>query len=93
MATEGFKRKLTALFGASVVPHGRLMSADEASTVRTLSTFREITDSLIKQDRNRVVESYSDNVLARVAGRGNVAKAHWHCQHCGLGSGSSTGGL
>jgi hypothetical protein len=51
------------------------MSADEASTVRTLSTFREITASLIKQDRRRVVETSSDNVLTGVAGRVNAAKA------------------
>ena len=93
MATEGFKGQLTSLFGANVVPHGRLMSADEASAVRILSTYREITDSLIKEDRSRVVEPYSENVLARVANRVDVVNAHWRCRHCGLGSGSSTGGL
>ena len=93
MATDDFKGQLTLLFGASVVPHRRQMSADEASAVGTLSTFREITDSLIKQDQSRVVESYKDNVLARVANRVRGANAHWRCRHCGLGSGSSTGGL
>ena len=40
MAPEDFKRKLTAVFSADVVGYSRLMSADEASTVKTLTTYR-----------------------------------------------------
>jgi len=38
MTTEGFKRKLTAVFIADVVGYSRLMGEDEAATVKTLET-------------------------------------------------------
>ena len=41
MATEGFKRKLTAVFSVDVVGYSRLMGEDEAATVKTLETKRE----------------------------------------------------
>jgi adenylate cyclase len=64
MAEEGFKRKLTAILSADAVGYSRLMAEDEAATVRTLATYREIMSSLIKQHRGRVVDSPGDNVLA-----------------------------
>jgi adenylate cyclase len=67
MATEDFKRKLTAVFSADVAGYSRLMSEDEAATVKTLATYREVMASLIKQHRGRVVDSPGDNVLAEFA--------------------------
>ena len=64
MAEEGFKRKLTAILSADAVGYSRLMAEDEAATVKTLATYREIISSLIKQNRGRVVDSPGDNVLA-----------------------------
>jgi adenylate cyclase len=64
MAEEGFKRKLTAIFSADAVGYSRLMAEDEAGTVRTLATYREVMISLIKQHKGRVVDSPGDNVLA-----------------------------
>ena len=64
MAEEGFKRKLTAVLSADAVGYSRLMAEDEAATVKTLATYREIMSSLIKQHRGRVVDSPGDNVLA-----------------------------
>jgi len=64
MATEDFKRKLTAIFSADVAGYSRLMGEDEAATVKTLASYREIMASLIKQHRGRVVDSPGDNVLA-----------------------------
>ena len=61
MATEKFKRKLTAVFSADVVGYSRLMRADEAATVETLTTNREIMASLIKQHQGRVVEALKIN--------------------------------
>ena len=40
MATEGFKRKLTAIFSADVVGYSRLMGEDEAATVKTLEDYK-----------------------------------------------------
>ena len=64
MADQGFKRKLTAVLSADAVGYSRLMAEDEAATVETISNYREITSSLIKQHRGRVVDSPGDNVLA-----------------------------
>jgi adenylate cyclase len=64
MAEEGFKRKLTAIFSADAVGYSRLMAEDEAATVKTMASYREIMSSLIKQHRGRVVDSPGDNVLA-----------------------------
>ena len=64
MTNEGFKRKLTAIFSADAVGYSRLMADDEAGTVKTIATYREVMTSLIKQHRGRVVDSPGDNVLA-----------------------------
>ena len=64
MAEQGFKRKLTAIFSADAVGYSRLMAEDEAATVKTLATYREILTFLIKQHRGRVVDSPGDNLLA-----------------------------
>ena len=64
MATEGFKRKLTTLFSAAVAGYSRLMGQDEAATVETITTYREVMSVLIKQHRGRVVDSPGDNLLA-----------------------------
>ena len=67
MATEDFKRKLTAVLSADVAGYSRLMGDDEAATVKTLATYREVMASLTKQHRGRVVDSPGDNVLAEFA--------------------------
>ena len=64
MATEGYKRKLTTILSADVAGYSRLMGDDEAATVKTLTTYREIMADLIKQHRGRVVDSPGDNLLA-----------------------------
>jgi len=64
MATEGYKRKLTTMLSADVAGYSRLMGEDEAATVKTLTTYREIMADLIKQHRGRVVDSPGDNLLA-----------------------------
>lgn len=64
MTNEGFKRKLTTIFSADAVGYSRLMAENEAATVKTIATYREIMSSLIKKHRGRVVDSPGDNVLA-----------------------------
>jgi len=64
MGREGFKRKLTAILSADAVGYSSLMAEDETATVKTLTTYREVMSSLIKQHRGRVVDSPGDNVLA-----------------------------
>jgi adenylate cyclase len=64
MGKEGFKRKLTAIFSADAKGYSRLMGEDEAATVQTLKTFREIMASHIQQYGGWVVDSPGDNLLA-----------------------------
>jgi adenylate cyclase len=64
MATESFKRKLTAILSADVKGYSRLMGENEAETVRTLTSYRKIMGELIQQHRGRVIDSPGDNILA-----------------------------
>jgi adenylate cyclase len=67
MSTQDFKRKLTAVFSADVAGYSKLMGEDEAATVKTLESYKQIMFSLIKQHRGRVVDSPGDNLLAEFA--------------------------
>jgi len=64
MTEERVKRKLSAIFSADVEGYSRLMGDDEASTVRTLESYRKVMADLIDQFRGRVVDSPGDNLLA-----------------------------
>ena len=67
MATESFKRKLTAILSADVAGYSRLMGEDESATVRALETYKRVISDLIQQHRGRVVDSPGDNILAEFA--------------------------
>jgi adenylate cyclase len=67
MATEGFKRKLAAVFSADVAGYSRLMGEDEAATLTILEAYKQVLFVLVKQHRGRVVASPGDNVLAEFA--------------------------
>ena len=58
------ERRLAAILSADVQGYGRLMSEDEVATVRTLTAYRELMGSLIRQHRGRVVDAPGDNLLA-----------------------------
>jgi adenylate cyclase len=64
MATEDFKRKLTAILSADVKGYSRLMGQDEEATVRTITAHRKVITSVIQKYRGRVVDSPGDNILA-----------------------------
>jgi adenylate cyclase len=67
MTDQGFKRKLTAILSADVEGYSRLMGEDEEATVRTLTAYREVLTTLIKQHNGRVIDSPGDNLLAEFA--------------------------
>jgi len=67
MASEGFKRKLTAILSADVEGYSRLMGEDEEATVRTLTAYREVLAILIQQHNGQVLDSQGDNLLAEFA--------------------------
>lgn len=64
MEPDGVIRKLAAIFSADVKDYSLLMREDEVDTVRTLTSYRELITTLIKQYRGRVVDSPGDNILA-----------------------------
>ncbi len=64
MTQEGFKRKLTAILSADAVGYSRLMGEDEAATVYTISAYRNVISTLIKQYNGTVIDSPGDNLLA-----------------------------
>jgi adenylate cyclase len=64
MATEDFRRKLTAILSADVKGYSRLMGEDEEATVRTITAHRKVITSVIEKYRGRVVDSPGDNILA-----------------------------
>jgi adenylate cyclase len=67
MANNGLKRKLAAILSADVEGYSRLMGNDEASTIHTLTAYKEAMTALINKHRGRVVDAPGDNLLAEFA--------------------------
>lgn len=64
MSTPPVERKLAAILSADVSGYTRLMGADEAATLTTLSAHREVIDELIRQHGGRIANTAGDSVLA-----------------------------
>jgi class 3 adenylate cyclase len=60
----GTERRLAAILSADVQGYSRLMHEDETATIRTLTAYRGLMGSLIRQYRGRVVDDPGDNLLA-----------------------------
>jgi TolB-like protein len=58
------ERRLAAIFAADVAGYSRLMSQDEAGTLRALTAAREIMDGLISAHGGRIANTAGDSVLA-----------------------------
>ena len=64
MTETSGKRKLAAILSADVAGYSRLMEDDDAATVVTLTSYREIFADRIERHAGRVVDSPGDNLLA-----------------------------
>ena len=64
MQSNDFSRKLTAILSADVKGYSHLMRADEAATVRTLTSYRSAIIERVGQYEGRVVDTPGDNILA-----------------------------
>jgi len=64
MEPNRIDRKLTAILSADVKGYSRLMGEDEVATIRTLTAYRELITSLIREHKGRVVDTPGDNLLA-----------------------------
>jgi adenylate cyclase len=60
----GLERRLAAILSADVQGYSRLMHEDETATIQTLTAYRRLMASLIRQYRGRVVDDPGDNLLA-----------------------------
>src|SRR4051794_27891335 len=58
------ERRLAAIFAADVAGYSRLMSQDEAGTLRALAAAREVMDGLISAHGGRIANTAGDSVLA-----------------------------
>ncbi len=58
------KRRLTTILAADVDSYTRLMRDDEEATLKTLSEYREVIDSLIERHDGRIFSTAGDSVLA-----------------------------
>jgi TolB-like protein/class 3 adenylate cyclase len=64
MADGSSRRKLAAILSADAVGYSRLMAADEAATVETLKSYRDIIVRLVMRRGGRVVNAPGDALLA-----------------------------
>jgi adenylate cyclase len=65
--TPPVERKLVAILAADVVEYSRLMHEDEEGTLATLSSHREVVDTLIQTLNGRISNTAGDSVLAEFA--------------------------
>ena len=61
------ERKLTAILSADVQGYSRLVGEDDEATLRTLTAYREIMSTLVRQHGGRVADTQGDNLLAEFA--------------------------
>ena len=54
MEPKGYHPKLTAIQGADVAGYSRLMQDDEAATLGTIESYKQLFSDLIKQRRGRL---------------------------------------
>ena len=64
MTDPSSRRKLTAILSADVVGYSHLMAANEAATVETLKSYRDIIARLVVRRGGRVVNAPGDALLA-----------------------------
>ena len=64
MSDPSSRRKLTAILSADVVGYSSLMAANEAATVETLKSYRDIIARLVVRRGGRVINAPGDALLA-----------------------------
>ena len=65
MTDPSSRRKLAAILSADVVGYSHLMAANEAATVETLKSYRDIIARLVLRHGGRVVNAPGDALLAQ----------------------------
>src|SRR3954451_22127338 len=65
---QGIERRLAAIFAADVAGYSRLMSQDEAGTLRALAAAREVMDGLIAEHGGRIANAAGPFSQGRAVG-------------------------
>jgi adenylate cyclase len=81
MTSASIERKLTTILSADVQGFSRLMGEDEEATLRTLQSYREVTDTLIQQHRGRIVGTAGDSILAEFVSVVDAVRCAVEIQH------------
>jgi len=72
LASEGVRRRLTAILAADVAGYSQLMGADETGTVRDLKAHQAILLPMVSEFGGRIIDTAGDGILAEFA---SVVKA------------------
>ena len=81
MTDTAIQRRLAAILSADVEGYSRLMSEDDAATVRMLTTCRETVTQLVHARQGRVVDSPGDNIMAEFGSAVDAVEAAVEIQH------------
>jgi adenylate cyclase len=84
MTEPSSRRKLTAILSADVVGYSSLMAGNEAATVETLKSYRDIIGRLVVRRGGRVVNAPGDALLAEVPSAVEVVQAAVEVQKSAL---------
>jgi class 3 adenylate cyclase len=79
--SKALERKLVAILAAGVVGYSRLMHENEERTLATLTSHREIIDSLIATGNGEISGTAGDSILAEFPS----ALGKLHAEHIGAG--------
>lgn len=75
------QRRLAAILSADAQGYSRLMSEDDAATVRLLSTCRKAVTQLVQARNGRIVDMPGDNILAEFGSAVDAVEAAVAIQH------------
>ena len=81
MNERTLQRRLAAILSADAQGYSRLMSEDDAATVRMLATCRETVAQLVQARHGRVVDMPGDNILAEFGSAVDAVEAAVAIQH------------
>src|SRR5512134_1394728 len=81
MNERALQRRLAAILSADAQGYSRLMSEDDAATVRLLATCRETVTQLVQSRHGRVVDMPGDNILAEFGSAVDAVEAAVAIQH------------
>ncbi|MEN8251704.1 MAG: adenylate/guanylate cyclase domain-containing protein [Bacteroidota bacterium] len=68
-------RKLSAILSADVKGYSRLMSEDEAHTIKTIKEYRKIITTIVNDHSGRVVDAPGDNIMAEFSSVVNAVQS------------------